>query len=331
MSEILSEISMKKVVLSILLLLVSIGSVFSQFEVQLSQYMFHTSSFNPAAVGEGDMIHITFQYRDQWLGFPNAGKTFLASANSPLKIGNSNNGIGLSFMKDQVGQFINQTAHLQYAYKKKIGSGMLSIGADVGFVSLGFNNGDSIQDPKHAIPAWDSYHDIANDPEIPKSSVVGMSFDMNVGIFYSTPNLYAGLSYLHLNNPTVNWGDRSEFREYGSLFLTGGYKFVLPDSKYVLKPSTLLKTDFNSLQLDVSTLLEYNNKFWGGISYRFQDAVVIIAGINISGGLSIGCSYDVPTSQIISVSPGSIEILAMYDLQYLLGKRTSKYKSIRIL
>ena len=321
---------MKKVVLSILLLLISIGSVFSQFDAQLSQYMFHISSFNPAAVGEGDMIHMTVQDRLQWLGIPNAGKIFIASINSPFKIGNSNNGIGFTVMKDQVGQFIDESAHLQYAYKRKLGAGVLSLGVDLGFVSIGFNNGDSIQNPSHAIPIGD-YHDITDDPEIPKSSVVGMSFDMNVGLFYSTPTYYGGLSYMHLNNPIVTWGDKSEFKQYGTLFFTGGYNLVLANPKYVFKPSTLFKTDFVSWQLDLTSRMEYDNKYWGGISYRFQDAVVILAGINISSGLSIGCSYDVPTSQIITVSPGSLEFLAMYDLQYVFGKRNSKYKSIRIL
>ena len=326
----LSEIPMKKVVLSILLLLISVGSVFSQFDAQLSQYMFHISSYNPAAVGEGNMIQITGQHRIQWIGIPNAGQTTVFSINAPLKIANSSNGVGFTFLNDKVGQFINQSAHLQYAFKKRLGTGMLSIGADVGFVSLGFNNGDSIQDPKHNIPIGD-YHNISEDPEIPKSSVVGMSFDMNVGLFYSTPTYYAGLSYLHLNNPTVNWGDKSEFKEFGTLFLTGGYNLILANPKYVLKPSTLFKTDYSSWQLDLSSRLEYDNKYWGGLSYRVQDAVVVLAGINIAGGLSIGYSYDLPTSQIITVSSGSHEIIVMYSFEYIFGKRNSKYKSIRIL
>jgi len=330
-NEKLSDIPMKKAVLSILFLLISVGSVFSQFDAQLSQYMFHISSFNPAAVGDGDMIQITGQHRIQWLGIPNAGRTTVFSINSPFKIGKNINGIGLSFINDKVGQFVTQSAHLQYAYKHKLGAGVLSIGTDIGFVSLGFNNGDSIQDPSHAVPSWDSYHDISADNEIPKSAVVGISFDMNVGAFYSTPTYYAGLSYSHLNNPTVTWGEKSEFKQYGSLYLTGGYKFVFADPKYVLRPSTLLKTDFSSMQLDVSSRLEYDSKYWGGLSYRIQDAVVVLAGINISGGLSIGYSYDLPTSKIITVSSGSHEILVMYSFEYLFGKRNSKYKSIRIL
>jgi type IX secretion system PorP/SprF family membrane protein len=324
--ENLSEIPMKKVVLSISLLLISIGSAFSQFDAQVSQYMFHNSSFNPAAVGDGDMIQIVGQHRIQWVGMPNAPQTTVFSINSPFKIGTTLQGLGFKFLNDNVGQFTNRSAHFQYAFKKKLGAGVLSVGTDLGFISLGFR-GDRVR----KIPIGEYHQDISTDPEIPQSSVVGMSFDMNLGVFYSTPKFYAGLSYLHLNNPKVTWGDKSEFSQTGSLFLTGGYNLTLADPKYVLKPSTLIKTDFSSLQLDLSARVEYDNKYWGGLSYRLQDAVVFLAGINIAGGLSIGYSYDLPTSQMIIASSGSHEILVMYSFEYVFGKKNSKYKSIRIL
>ncbi len=318
---------MKKLVLGFLMTLVSIGTVFSQFDAQFSQYMFHISAFNPAAVGEGEMITITGQHRIQWVGMPNAGQTTVFSINSPLKIGNSKNGVGLRFLNDQVGQFRNQTAHLQYAYKKQLNNGTLSIGTDIGFASLGFNGGDSI----HKINIASDYFDITSDPEIPKSTVNGIGFDMDLGLFYSTPDYYAGVSYSHLNGTKILWGDLSEFKERSTLYITGGYKYAFPDSRYILKPSTLIKTDFSSWQLDVSSILEYDNKYWGGISYRIQDAIVFFAGINVAGGLSIGYSYDFPTSQILTVSSGSHEFTMTYSFEYVFGQKASKFKSIRIL
>ena len=97
------------------------------------------------------------------------------------------------------------------------------------------------------------------------------------------------------------------------------------ESKYESKYESVL-----NLEILIDTL-EYNNKYWGGLSYRLQDAVVVLAGINISGGLSIGYSYDLPTTRIITVSSGSHEVLVMYSFEYMFGKRTSRYKSIRIL
>jgi type IX secretion system PorP/SprF family membrane protein len=329
--KLLHEISMKKVVLSFLLLLISIGSVVSQFDPQFSQYMFHNSAFNPAAVGEGDMIQITLQPRIQWVGMPNGGKTTEFSINSPFKIGNINQGIGLKFLNDKVGLFTNQSAHFQYAYKRKIGVGVLSVGADVGFESIGFR-GDSVRNNS----LLENFYDFSSDTEIPKTAVAGMGFDISIGAFYSTPKYYAGISILHLNNPIVNWGDLNKFQHYGSLYLTGGYNWVLPDSKYIFKPSSLVKVDFSSLdyrrfQWDLTGRMEYDSKYWGGVSYRLQDAVVFLLGINIGSGLSIGYSYDLPTTQILSVSSGSHELLVMYSFAYVFGKRNSKYKSIRIL
>jgi hypothetical protein len=93
---------MRKVVLSLLFLLVCLWPVFSQFDAQLSQCMFHNSAFNPAAVGEGDMIQITGQHRIQWVGMPNAGQTTIFSINSPLKIENSHHGIWFRFLNENV-------------------------------------------------------------------------------------------------------------------------------------------------------------------------------------------------------------------------------------
>ena len=316
---------MKKTVFCLLLVVASIGPVFSQFDAQFSQYMFHNSSFNPAAVGEGDMIQITGQHRIQWVGMPNGGLTTVFSINSPLKIGNVNQGIGLKFLNDKVGQFSNQSVHLQYAYKKRLGEGTLSLGTDLGFEGIGFN-GDSVRSI-----SLGSYHDIAGDIQVPKTSVSGIGFDMSLGLFYSTPKYYGGISYLHLNNPTVSWGELIKFKQTGSLFITGGYNWALPNTKYVIKPSTLIKTNFSSLQLDLSGRVEYDSRFWGGLSYRLQDAVVLMAGVNIVGGLSIGYSYDIQTSKIATVSSGSHEVMVSYSFEYVFEKTKSKYKSIRIL
>lgn len=321
---------MKRLFFCILFSVICIGSAFSQFDAQLSQYMFHNSSFNPAAVGENNLIQITGQHRIQWVGFPNAGQTTVFSINSPLKLGKSENGIGFRFLNDRVGLFTNRSAQLQYAYKKRIFGGLLSIGADVGFVSIGFH-GDSVNVANHVINIGEYHKDMASDPSIPQTSVAGMSMGMSVGVFYSTPKYYGGLSFTHLNHPTVNLDDKSNLDLLGTMYLTGGSSYKLANPLYVLKPSALLKTDFRSLQIDVSTRVEYDNKYWGGLSYRLQDAVVLLAGINLVGGLSVGYSYDLQTSKLITVSSGSHEIVLIYSFAYVSGKRTSKFKSIRIL
>jgi type IX secretion system PorP/SprF family membrane protein len=309
----------------IIVFLLSTYSTKAQFDAQTSQYMLNVSAFNPAAVGASGMIELTGQHRMQWIGIPNAGTITYFGVGTPLKIGKTEHGVGLRFINDRFGLFTNQTMHLQYNFKKKLGNGAISVGADLGFLSLGFA-GDSIT------PIESDYHNFSSDPEVPQTSEVGMSFDMSVGLFYTINKSYIGISYSHLNAPVIKWGDRTEFKPRGTMYINGGYYWKLaPYPKFVIKPGALFKTDFATFQLDVSALVEYNEKFVGGLNYRVQDAVVFLLGMNVLDGLYIGYAYDLPTTKIISVSSGGHEIFVSYNFEYVFGKRKNKYKSIRIL
>jgi hypothetical protein len=97
----------------------------------------------------------------------------------------------------------------------------------------------------------------------------------------------------------------------------------------VVKPSVLFKTDFVSMQVDLSAYLEYDEKYWGGLAFRYQNAVILLAGISIPGGINIGYSFDLPVSWIGGW--GSHEICVAYEFDFVFGKKKNKYKSIRIL
>ncbi|MBN2766639.1 MAG: PorP/SprF family type IX secretion system membrane protein [Paludibacteraceae bacterium] len=316
----------RKLGIFVFLILMS-GAVFSQFDAQLSQYMFNNTAYNPAAVGESGMIELAGQHRLNWIGIPNAGATTTFNINSPLKMENSLHGLGLSVQMEEFGFFTNQTFHLQYAYKKRFGEGVFSIGAQAGFVSLTFA-GDSVV--KHPITIGE-YHNFSSDTEIPTGSVVGNSFDAGVGVWYTAKDWYAGLSYLHLNNPSLEWGTNSQFKLGGLMNLSAGMTYKFQDPKYEFKPSMFVKSDFRSFQIDAVSRIEYDQKFWGGLGYRLQDAVILMAGMNIAGGLSIGYSFDVPANRLITGSWGSHEIALVYSFEYVFTKSKTKYKSIRIL
>ena len=317
---------MKKYILSFLFFLLTSFLAFSQLDVQLSQYMLNNATFNPAFVGEGDLIQITGQQRLLYVGIPDAGQTTVFGINAPVKFVDNSFGVGLNFLNDKSGLFSQQNAQIQFSYKKKINTALFSVGLNVGFASVGFLGSKvNLKD----INLGD-YYKYSEDNVIPKTDVVGMSLDLGLGLLYSSPLYYVGLSYLHLNKPHIVW-ETSELTIPSCLYLTGGYNYILTDPKYVLKPSALLKSDLRTFQLDLSTRIEYDNRYWGGLSYRYQDALIFMAGLNISGGLSIGYSYDFPVSQLLKVSSGSHELLLNYAFEYVSGKRTTKYKSIRIL
>jgi type IX secretion system PorP/SprF family membrane protein len=325
----MKNIHMKRIVFGIFLVLSFLSNLHAQFDAQSSQYMHNAPGFNPAAVGETGMLDVTGQHRLHWIGMPNGGSTTVFNINSPLNILGRKHGIGINFINDQVGLFVNQQVHLQYAFKFRVGKGTLNIGPQIGFLSIGFR-GDSVRGP--LVPTGE-YHDIQNDPAIPASLVEGFALDMSLGGWYTQQDFYAGISYSHFNQPVIEWTDQHEYRPTSTFYITGGYSKTLSNPRYVFKPSMLLKTDFTTYKLDLSALMYINNQYWGGLTYLHGDAAVILAGINIGNGLSIGYSFDIPVSQMIRATWSSHEVMLSYEIDIKTGdtSRRKKYKSIRIL
>lgn len=298
-------------------------SVWGQFDAQITQYMYNKTIMNPAAVGEQQMIEIFGLQRLQWISIDNAPKTTFFSVHSPFSVGNSQHGGGLRLVNDEFGIFSNQQFSLQYAYKLKLGEGKLSIGTTIGFSNIVFK-GDSV----HLVES--DYFSPAQDPIIPTTSVSGMGLDLGLGIYYSTKDWYAGMSVLHLPETSIQLGDVGDFFTKRLYTVSGGYNFELKNPDYKLKTSALIITDLVSWNPNVSLLLDYKDKYWGGLSGRL-DAISFLLGIRVLNGLMIGYSYDLPITTIIAVSHGSHEICLGYEFSLAFDKKNKKYKSVRIL
>jgi hypothetical protein len=76
----------------------------------------------------------------------------------------------------------------------------------------------------------------------------------------------------------------------------------------------------------------YNNKFWGGVTYRLQDAVSAMIGWQATPDLRLGYSYDVGTSAVSTQGGGSHEIMANYCFKIEIPPRPKgSYKNPRFL
>ena len=310
----------------LLLSMLSVASVFAQFDPQIGQYMYMPTAYNPAAAGEGDLMKISGLHRMQFTGIKNAPMTTYFSFQSPFVIGKTRHGAGIRFMNDRYGLFTNQTLHVMYAYRQKLGKGYLSVGTELGFVSVGFK-GDSVNLNQLK---GSNYHQ-PDDEFIPSSAESGMSFDLGVGIYYTCASWYAGVSYSHLTMPVIDWTDYSSVRLRGTLFISGGYNWRLKKRAWVLKPSMLVMTDFTSWDINLSFITEYKEKYRWGLGYRIDGSVNVLLGIDIISGLQLGYTYELPTNKLLLESYGSHEIYLAYGFNILKPKRTNKYKSIRFL
>ena len=307
----------------VVLLGFSMAQMSAQTDGLFSQYMNLRHFYNPAAVADNGMMKILLAQRLQWIGITNAPKTTLFTVGLPFTIKKTNHAAGIEFVNDIYGIFANQQIYGQYNYKFKFKYGTLSVGANIGVVNM-ICYGDSV----HMVQS--EYH-TENDPAVPTGKLSGTGFDCGVGVYFSNADWYAGVSAFHLPGANILLGERYYYKLSQTMCFTGGYNFKLKNKKYTLKPSAMIYTDFASWQLYLSLLVDYNNRFWGGISYSLQNAVSFMFAAEVFDGFELGYCYDLPASAIIRASHGSHELYVSYDFNLYKKKTTNKHKSIRLL
>lgn len=314
-----------------LLLFAGHPKVCAQFDVQTSQYMLAPGGFNPAVAGEGSEMLLTLQNRQQWVGIDGAPSTLLVNVSMPFVLGNRKHGFGLIIEKESIGLFSTQLLQLQYAYRRKLFDGDLSLGFQGGVLQEGFD-GSGIYIPKS------DYH-TSTGTDIPTTALEGTIPDFWAGIWYRKLNYYAGFSVSHLLESSITLTKKQDqstdknpsvvaSRTY---YLTGGYNILLTNPLYTLQPSFLIKSDLVATQIDLSGRVIYKEKYWGGLGWRYQDGIILMAGMKLQQGVSLGYSYDVPAGAVAGFSKGSHELFLSYSKKIGTATVSKKQKSVRIL
>ncbi|MBK7134550.1 MAG: type IX secretion system membrane protein PorP/SprF [Bacteroidales bacterium] len=114
-------------------------------------------------------------------------------------------------------------------------------------------------------------------------------------------------------------------------YLTSGYTLQLRNPSFELIPSVFAFSDGKIIQFTVNSLVRYNKKIWGGVSYRAGDALIGMIGLELYNGLRLGYAYDFTVSDMSKSNSGSHEFMVNYCFDLSLGKSPMKYKSIRFL
>jgi type IX secretion system PorP/SprF family membrane protein len=149
---------------------------------------------------------------------------------------------------------------------------------------------------------------------------------------------HVGLSATHLTEPTVRYQDSGSENDNGfeffvprQFYFMAGGNIPLRNPLYEIQPSMMVSTDLNVFTAEATVRLRYNKLFWGGIGYRWNDAVSILLGAEFKGFI-VGYSYDLPVTAVLKASSGSHEVFVGYSMKLdLSDKNKTKHKSIRIL
>ncbi|HPT20405.1 MAG TPA: type IX secretion system membrane protein PorP/SprF [Bacteroidales bacterium] len=314
---------MKKTAVAFLFFILTLQSVFPQQDPLSSHYMFNTMAYNPGVAGMSGKICATALNRQQWVGFDGAPVTTVFSVNAPVAPFKIKSGVGLLVESDNIGYNKDILLSGSYSYHMDLGQGKLGIGLSMGMLNKKLN-------PEWNIPAGDAFTPASGDPLIPDNEESCVIFDAGLGLYYNTDKYYAAFSVTHINKPEIKFTEGSSYvsRHY---YLTAGYTLQLPNPSLELLPSVLALSDGTVTQFTISSLIRYNKKVWGGVSYRAGDAFIGIVGFELLNGIRLGYAYDFTVSDVRKTSNGSHELMINYCFDLNLGKSPMKYKSIRFL
>ncbi len=308
------------------------NSVNAQQEYQVSHNMFNKLPVNPGYAGINNAICANLIVHQQWNGFKDAEGNKVAPQTNIVSVDGKVNllkgGLGLSIIQDKLGFYKNTNLELDYSYHMSLSEGQLGLGLQLGF----YNN---TLDFSKFLPV-----DVG-DPLLNgiSSTEKNMMMELGLGAFYNQDNAYIGLSTARLiqNKKSIANNETGEtfinFKRH--YFLTGGYKIELTNyPMFEICPSFFSKSDIASTQLDINTMVKYNGKFWGGVSYRGTffgknaiNGVAFFAGIKIKD-IHIGYAYDL---SIKSIKKGGHEIVAGYCFNLNIEKSPEGYKNVRFL
>lgn len=281
----------------VLLFMLSFVSLTAQQDPNYTFYRFNMNLINPAYAGASEMTDIGLNIRSQWAGVQGAPET--QSFIFGTSVG-KNVGIGLSVVNDKT--FIeNQTSlALDFSYKLKINENSnLFFGIKGGFASYDANTEGLLT------------YGIQQDMSLMN---IDGRFNPNVGagLYLKNDNYFISFSV-----PKILTPDRLEQNEGLArlgidkvhYYLSGGHDISFSDS-VILKPSVLLRyVDASPISLDLTTLIEFNNRFDIGAAYRLDES---ISGLFIfkTGWVDIGYAYEVALENPIRNSDnGTHEIM----------------------
>ncbi len=314
--------SMKKIISFLYLLLLINLAALGQQDPQFTNNMFYKLGVNPGFAGAEDKISGLILNRYQWEGFPGAAKTLVFSVDAAVNaFGGS--GLGLNIVSDQIGFFKDIKVNASYAYKTELNFGKLGIGISLGFYNQNVNG-------EWKIPEDERLTQPGSDPLIPQGESSQVAGDVGFGLYLSTNRYYLGASVTHINEASLKNVEVVNYYFTRHYYLMGGYNIKLADPLFELRPSFLFKSDLAAMQLDINTNIVYDERFWGGLTYRLNDGVALLMGLEMLNGLKVGYSFDLVTSAIGYYGYGSHEIFISYSIA-LDRNRNQKYKSVRFL
>ncbi len=291
-----------QIIASIIFLNIGATHVNAQQHYIITQYMFNGLVLNPAYAGSHEAWSFTLMSRHQWSGIEDAPRTQSFSAHGPIDRYNISG--GFLFVNDKFGAIELNNIYTTYAYR-------ISSNGGKNHLSLGLQGGVST----FQVDLSNAYLINQSDPALYENNELSVFPNFGVGVYYSTKNVYAGLSIPYIVNNRLNQSSRDLSRQSRHYYFTAGSTHQLNHS-VKFKPSLLVRyVDGVPIDVDLNSSLVFNEIIWLGVTYRWQDSFDFILELQVTDNLRFGYSFDLTTSELSAVTSGSHEFVINYRLK----------------
>ncbi len=284
----------------LLTIIASSTGLFGQQLPQYTQYMFNDFVINPAIAGVHDFYQIRTNHRFQWVGLLDPPVTNSIAFYGPHA--NLDMGYGGYIYNDVTGPTSRTGITGSYAYNIAI-TGDIRLSMGISASMMQFRIDGTQLNPKDV-----------SDPSILNMVSTTYLPDAGLGVYLYGEGFYVGLSAAQLLNNNLKIFDNKNGlnRLKTHINLTGAYRFEV-DPDWVLEPSVMIKgTAPKELNFDITAKTEWKKMVWGAVSYRFHEAIGILAGYSYEETLFFGYAYDIGITSLRKYNTGTHEIMIGY-------------------
>ncbi len=260
--------------------------------------------FNPAFCGTKRFVDARIFYRNQWVGFTGAPKTYALSLNFRYLKGKL--GSGFFVFQDNIGPFKIQNISGTVAYHIKMNDVELSAGVQGSYISETFN-GSQV-----------TLHNQVDKSINLFASSNARKYDGSAGLVIYNERFYVGFGVNNLIGSEFKFyqGDsfyKGKYKNGPSYNIGVGYNFA-ENSDYVFENSLMaLYSKGAPFYIENSMRNHVKGAVYGGIGIRLKDAIALQLGVTLNNSIQIGYSYDVVTSPLRKYESGSHEIKLVYS------------------
>jgi type IX secretion system PorP/SprF family membrane protein len=269
---------MKKIISLIVVICGVFNYLYSQENPLITQQWYSRINHNPASVGNNDAWDIFIVHRNQWMGFKNAPKTTMLNLHT--SINEFSSGVGLSLAYDMENPALTSIiGKILYSYRINITeASQLSFGLGVDVINR------SIDPNKLTVVTYP-------DPELGFEKEARTSLGIDFGLEFTTEQLAVGVSVTNLGRKFARLTSFTNGTQY---YAYGFYRFPINDAVDLSPTGTYVYGNKEHL-LEFGATAFFNDNVWGGIVYRIDNAICLMAGFRFNV-FRIGYSYDYHTN-----------------------------------